>query len=730
MAERRREPRGLVTAATSCAAVVLAGQLAGKAARDAIFLHSFSVTYLPVVLAISSALAIGATFLVARSMTRRAPVQLVRVINGASACLLAIEWLLLDRLPRPLAVVVYMHQALLGPILVSGFWSVVSECFDPRAARRFVGTIGTGATLGGLAGAVIAERVAAMLGTAALLPTIAVLQLIAVWRLGVIGRGCVLDGRPEQPAVRDVVHNIARVSMLRRLAIITVIVTVSAALLDYLFKAVVAADVRHPDDLARLFALFHGVVGISTAVVQWTLGRRALQRWGLARTLATLPGAVIVFGAAALAAPGLGSFVALRGAENVLRNSLYRDAYEVFYTPLLVHERRATKTVIDVGVERLGDVLGGLLVLALLAMTQPATTLLLVCAVGLSALGVLVALEAQHSYVQALERSLTASAIELDRDDPMSDRTTRATIELIAQRRRGGGPGPLFPAVARRRSWIGRELVSHAPPDGERRLADLHSDDPTRIRAALRSPPLSSAAVAHAIPLLARDELARDAAAAIAEVAASYTGQLLDALRDPRAPLAARRRLPRLIAQAPSDLARVGLTWCLTDPELEVRAAVAGALAELRERSPAVELDRATIFDAVRRELVPGSTVARALAEARPGCDDDPPRAAQHLATLLALALPADPIRSAFHNLWSGDHALRGVALEYLENVLPGDLRDRLWRAFGLEAPRPGARKRPIEDVLAELRSRCARSDEPRTTQLELPPTEAIAALE
>ncbi|MGN6103934.1 MAG: hypothetical protein ACTHU0_02410, partial [Kofleriaceae bacterium] len=305
-----------------------------------------------------------------------------------------------------------------------------------------------------------------------------------------------------------------RVSMLRRLAIITVIVTISAALLDYLFKAVVTADVRQPDDLARLFALFHGVVGISTAVVQWTLGRRALQRWGLARTLATLPGAVIVFGAAALAAPGLGSFVALRGAENVLRNSLYRDAYEVFYTPLLVHERRATKTVIDVGVERLGDVLGGLLVLALLAMTQPATTLLLVCAVGLSALGVLVALEAQRSYVQALERSLTASAIEL-----------------------------------------------------------------------------------------------------------------------------------------------------------EIRA-----------------------------------TVARAL------------------------ALPADPVRSAFHNLWSSDHALRGVALEYLENVLPGDLRDRLWRALGIEAPRPGARKRPIEDVLAELRSRCARSGEPRP--LELPPSGAIAALE
>src|SRR5688500_10513015 len=125
--------------------VVLASQLAGKAARDAIFLDNFPVTNLPLLLAVSSALAIGMTFVFARRLRRGIPVRVVRIANVISAVMLVAEWALLDVFPRPVAIIIYMHQTLLGPILVSGFWSVVSECFDPRTARRVLGTIGTGA---------------------------------------------------------------------------------------------------------------------------------------------------------------------------------------------------------------------------------------------------------------------------------------------------------------------------------------------------------------------------------------------------------------------------------------------------------------------------------------------------------------------------------------------------------------------------------------------------------
>jgi len=701
--------RGLVIAATTCAVVVLAGQLAGKAARDAIFLREFAVTNLPLLLAVSSALSIGLTFVFARRLTRTLPVRVVRVANVASAFLLVVEWALLDRFPRPIAAIVYMHQMLLGPILVSGFWSVVAECFDPRTARKVLGTVGTGATIGAVAGAVIAERVAATIGTAALLPAIALLQLAASWRIGMVGRGGARRPALAQPFAKEAAGHIVRVSLLRRLALITVIVTVAAALLDFVFKAVATESVRRPDDLARLFATFHGVVGACTAIVQWLLGRWALQTFGLARTLATLPGTVIVFGATALLAPGVGTFVLLRGAENVIRNSLYREAYEVFYTPLLANERRTTKTIIDVGVERFGDVLGGLTVLAVLAVVAPSTTVLLVGAIVLSVVGVVVALQAQHSYVEALERSLIAHAIDFEGVAPR-DRTTRTTLELVT---RGGSSARL---VAQRASRWPFRRRDQQPQRGAldptlRRLAELTCGDPVRIRHALADGLLSPAAVAHAIPLLGRADVAEAARAAIDAVAPACIGQLADAIRDPQLPVAVRAQLPRLVghatmrrpideARARAEIARAALTGCLADPEFEIRYRVAEALAALREHHPELAFDPAAVFEGVRRELAVEPAIWRAndLASA----DAPLSRGVQHLANLLTLALPGEPLRAALLGLHDADTTLRGVALEYLDNVLPVEIRDRMWTVLAIEVPAHAA-KRPLEDVLAEL---------------------------
>jgi AAA family ATP:ADP antiporter len=705
-----RQTRGLVFAATLCAVVVLASQLAGKAARDAIFLQRFAVTNLPLLLAVSSALSIGFTILFAHRLRRGIPVRVVQLANVISAMLMLVEWQLLPYFPRPVATIVFMHQTLLGPILVSGFWSIVSECFDPHTARRVLGTIGTGATVGAVVGAVIAERVAAMFGTEMLLPTIAALELLATWRLTRVGRGCPIPTKEDAPVLRDAIRNITKVSLLRRLAIVTVIVTISAALLDYVFKATATGVVEEPDDLARLFAMFHGVVGILTALLQWSLGKWALQHLGLARTLASLPGAVIAFGIAAIIAPGIGTYVALRGAENVLRNSLYREAYEVFYTPLLAAERRATKTIIDVGVERFGDVLGGLAVLAIIAFSPFATTTLLVAAISLSAIGMIVALKAQHSYVEALERSLLAHAIDFENEEPR-DRTTRATLELVRS-----GAFRAQPEVAKPSRWprlrARQKAAKPSVHNATHLLTELASNDPKRIRPALEEAPLSPSGVAFAITLLDQPNVAEAAMRAIARVATSCIGQLTDAVRDPQLSPAIRAQLPTVIVAAASDRARAeivraGLISGLSDPELDVRCAVAEGLARLREVHPEIEIVDEMVFAGVRRELAGAATT---------------PQAIKHLATLLALALPSEPIQMAFLGLRSEEPTLRGVALEYLENVLPTDIREQMWQVLAIEVPEaPTTAKRPLEDVLAELLR--SRRDQAmlHTTQVDLP---------
>src|SRR4029453_17192271 len=73
-----------------------------------------------------------------------------------------IEWFLYNA-GRWSAVVIYLHLAGVGALLLSGFWSLVAERFDPAGARAAYGRIGAAGTVGGLAGSFTAERLATML---------------------------------------------------------------------------------------------------------------------------------------------------------------------------------------------------------------------------------------------------------------------------------------------------------------------------------------------------------------------------------------------------------------------------------------------------------------------------------------------------------------------------------------------------------------------------------------
>ncbi|MCB9598719.1 MAG: hypothetical protein H6719_38745 [Sandaracinaceae bacterium] len=52
-----------------------------------------------------------------------------------------------------------LQPAVFGALVISGFWSVVNERFDPHSAKQMIGRIGTGATFGGVAGGLLAAFV-------------------------------------------------------------------------------------------------------------------------------------------------------------------------------------------------------------------------------------------------------------------------------------------------------------------------------------------------------------------------------------------------------------------------------------------------------------------------------------------------------------------------------------------------------------------------------------------
>src|SRR6266498_2205865 len=168
--------RRTVLTAMVCAAAATAQFVGGKATRDALFLAHWDVTSLPVMTIATSAACVALVAANSRAASRISPARLVPASFVASAGLFAVEWLLASLTPRIAAVLVYLHISGLGPVVLSGFWLVSSERFDPRTAKRRFGQILSVGTLGGLLGGLLAVRVAAALDVAAMLPCLAVLN--------------------------------------------------------------------------------------------------------------------------------------------------------------------------------------------------------------------------------------------------------------------------------------------------------------------------------------------------------------------------------------------------------------------------------------------------------------------------------------------------------------------------------------------------------------------------
>ncbi|HET9037827.1 MAG TPA: hypothetical protein VFN45_16565, partial [Myxococcaceae bacterium] len=439
------------------------------------------------------------------------------------------------------------------------------------------------------------------------------------------------------------------------------------------------------------------------------LTRRFLERFGLTRTVATLPLSLGAGGVAALLAPGLWSLVIARGAEGALRNSLFRSGYELLYTPMRPAEKRSIKTMIDVGGERLGDLAGGGIVkLALIALPALALGVLMTIAIALGGLGLFFARRLQRGYTQALERSLLdrATVVEIGRS---LDRTTLSVIlgtrgDLPVTDVLVAGRVPAVPESPR--------LTGPTDPVDERAAA-LRSGDRERVQAALRDDPLTPALVAQAILLLGWDEVAPSALQALRRVAPTVVGQLTDALVDPGTEFTIRRRLPRVLAATTTPRAIEGLLAGLEDSRFEVRYQCGRALARIQDAKPSrIAEERA--LAAVMREMKVDRSIweSQRLLDRSEEATDSPfvdqflrdraNRSLEHVFTLLSLILPKQPLIVAFRGLHTTDELLRGTALEYLEAVLPETVRASLW-PFLEEGRAPRHPPRSRAEILAAL---------------------------
>ena len=114
---------------------MIAQQVAGKAARDAIFLSSFRVIHLPLMITAAAAVSLLAALLLSRLMVRHTPAKVVPLAFAASGLALLAEWGVSFFSHRIAAAVLYAHTALFGAVVISAFWSLINESFALHSGR-------------------------------------------------------------------------------------------------------------------------------------------------------------------------------------------------------------------------------------------------------------------------------------------------------------------------------------------------------------------------------------------------------------------------------------------------------------------------------------------------------------------------------------------------------------------------------------------------------------------
>jgi len=716
--------RRAVAAATAGVFLLIAEQVASRAVRDTLFLTAFQVRSLPFVMMAAALVALASARAVSTALTRHAPARVVPAMAVASAVILAVLWAAATAFPRTAAVVVYLHVAAFGGALVSGFWSLVNERFDPYTARRVVGGIGTGATAGGVAGGFVTWLAArAQWPVAALLLVLALLHAAAA----IVLARSFAERRGRAPASVPVrTSHALRAPFLRQIVFFALLGAVVEALVDYLFKAEAQARFEGGSALLGVMALFHTGMSVASFALQASAARAALAHLGIAGTASLRPLLTAASSAVGVFVPGFPLALAARSSHEALTNSLYRSAYELLFTPLPEAEKRRAKALIDVGVDKFGSLAGSAVVaLATAALPLGSHRVLFALAAALSLGALALARSLHRGYVRTLERSLLDGRVRLDERDVV-DPATRLTLahtghmdretllrQIDALRDASGSaaapdlpPDALSPvpddeqAVERAGAVAatarsGRPTEPAGPPprdDVVEAVRALRSGRPAAVRAALRRHPEPPAVVvAAALPLLARDELFPDVLRALRHAAPRATGQLVDALLDRDGDPLVRRRVARVLKGCPWPRAAEGLAAALDDPSFEVRSAAGAALAAMHETSAVVWMSRDEVLARVRRELDSGLPVDRQLPQ---------------LFALLSLTLERQPLRIAWAAMKTDDKVLRGTALEYLNNVLPDDVFTRLRSCFGASlawAPRPTPR--PAAALAEELRA-------------------------
>jgi len=286
-----------------------------------------------------------------------------------------IFWIFLKSGGRLFSLLYWIWAYVLVVVLMTHFWLMVNQVFNPREAKRLIGFFGSGGLLGGVFGGLLTY----LLKNTALAPHLMLLAC-AMFFAGIFVARSLYRKTPLSPssvkpseplpqktstlalAFRDSLLSVTRNRYLRLISGLVMLTVLVSTLIDYQFIGI--GSRFYPDKLQfqGFLGLFFAVLNLLAFFVQLLLTSRFLRDFGIRISLIFTPlllGVLSIgfflFPASMLAA------ILLKGGDESLEFSLGQSARELLYLPVKPGLKSKSKVFIDMFVKRFAKALAAVL---------------------------------------------------------------------------------------------------------------------------------------------------------------------------------------------------------------------------------------------------------------------------------------------------------------------------------------------------------------------------------
>ncbi len=348
-----------------------------KPVRDAQYLMELGSINLPIAY-LSTAIIMGFVihfYSKFQVRVKRRTLIILSLIFFTVTCLLSREFLIRELEWMPL--VFWVWANIFVVVLVTQFWILVNDVFNPREVKRLIGFFGSGGLLGGILGGLLTGSLGRdipdellLIASGILILSVFVVNYIFIWQRKnkpITDKPNYLNKeRAKEPARAgfiDCFNTVRKNYYLKLLAVVVTLTFIVTTFIDYQSKTVIEMKVERIDEMTYIFGFFHAGLYVVPFLISIFMTSNLIKSYGIRIILLLFPLMLLLcFGGIAFW-PLLGFALAIKDSDKSLSFSLNQYVRELLYIPVSPELKYKAKVFIDMFLNRFAKGIGALILM-------------------------------------------------------------------------------------------------------------------------------------------------------------------------------------------------------------------------------------------------------------------------------------------------------------------------------------------------------------------------------